>query len=408
MLFEAIPRRTALAVSSTAHAVQDGLSATIYVLLPILAQTFGFTYTQVGLFNGIKSVAQAIPEMYSGALSERVGEGRTLIVGLVFTGIGYIFLATAKEAVTVVLCLLIVGVGTAFQHAPASALVGKAFATGGRRSALGLYNSSGDVGKLAFSASFSLAVGAGIAWKPVAVAFGIATLIAAAAIAAAMRGRKPPSSPEPRLKARSSQKAIRSGWGILHRRSFSSLIVIIFLDTMVQAGVLVFVAFLVMSKGFPLYTGTLAAVLVMLGGIFGKVGCGYLAERIGVRRAFVLVQVLTAIGLVSVTAASGWLVFVLLPPLGVVAQGSTSITYGIVADLVHPERMARGFALMYGSTSIAAAGGSFAFGLVGDNYGINAAMLAMAIVALLAILPIILLSSTAEETDGLAYKRDLE
>jgi len=34
-------RKTALSITCATHVVQDGLSSTIYVLLPILAQAFG-------------------------------------------------------------------------------------------------------------------------------------------------------------------------------------------------------------------------------------------------------------------------------------------------------------------------------------------------------------------------------
>ncbi|MGH6926225.1 MAG: MFS transporter [Propylenella sp.] len=181
-------RRTALIVSSTAHVVQDGLSAAIYVLLPLLAQAFGFTYAEVGLFKGVKSLAQGILEMSSGILSERVGDVRTLVFGLVCAGIGFSMLATASQAAVAVLCLLVVGVGTAFQHAPASAIVTTAFAAGGRRGALGLYNASGDVGKLVFSGAFSLAIGAGLAWQHIAISYGLTAMMAAVGIALVIWG----------------------------------------------------------------------------------------------------------------------------------------------------------------------------------------------------------------------------
>ena len=107
-------------------------------------------------------------------------------------------------------------------------------------------------------------------------------------------------------------------------------------------------------------------------------------------------QALTALGLIAVIMAPAWLAFVLLLPLGVVAQGSTSITYGLIPDLIHPERMARGYAIMYASTSFAAALGPWIFGLVGDRYGIDIAILAMAVVALLAVPPLAFLPAFGE------------
>jgi MFS family permease len=145
------------------------------------------------------------------------------------------------------------------------------------------------------------------------------------------------------------------------------------------------------AKGLPLAVATLAAVVVLAGGIFGKAGCGYLAERIGVRRAFAAVQALTALGLVALVAAPGWLGLLLLAPLGVVAQGSTSITYGLVPDMIAAGRVARGYALMYGATSFASALGPFLFGLVADRHGIGAAVALMAGLVLVSVPPVYLL-----------------
>ena len=66
-------RNSALPASCATHIVQDGLALTIFVLLPVLAQTFGLTYAQVGLLKGLNSASQAILEFASGWLAERIG-----------------------------------------------------------------------------------------------------------------------------------------------------------------------------------------------------------------------------------------------------------------------------------------------------------------------------------------------
>ena len=63
--------------------------------------------------------------------------------------------------------------------------------------------------------------------------------------------------------------------------------------------------------------------------------------------------------------------------------------------------MARGYALMYSFTSFAAALGPWLFGQIGDHYGINIAMLAMAVVALLAVPPLAFLPAF-EKAEGSA------
>ena len=390
----AATRRVTLWMCCLAHAAQDGLSAAIYVLLPVLAQTLGLNLGEVGLFKGLKSLAQGFLEIVSGVASERVGDAPLLVFGLAVSGVGYLLFSLADGAGGVLACLILVGVGTAFQHALSSALVSRAYADNGRRGALGLYNSSGDAGKLAFTTSFSLAIGAGLAWSFVTFVFGLITIAAAVVVFFALRSQmsaaRRRASPDPDRAAESRAK----GWGILDRKGFSALFIVVFIDSMVQAGALTFAAFLMLAKDIPLAAATFAATAILIGGMFGKAVCGFLADKIGPRTAFALVQVLTGIGIAGAVFTPGYWAYALLPFLGIVLQGSTSITYGMVNNFVHESRVSRGFALIYGSSGLSTMAGPFGFGLIGDAYGIETAMLLMGGASLLAIPPCIYMRLT--------------
>ena len=64
-------------------------------------------------------------------------------------------------------------------------------------------------------------------------------------------------------------------------------------------------------------------------------------------------------------------------------QGSSTITYGAVSDLVHAHRRSRGFALIYTMSSSASMAGPIAFGLASDRIGVQGALVAMALAVLL-------------------------
>ncbi len=379
-----------LALCCAVHAVQDGLLAAVYVLLPILAQTLGLNYSEVGLFKAVKSIAQGALEVASGVAAERFGERLLLFIGLAVSGLAYLALSQADAAGPVLISLLLLGIGTAFQHALASAMITNAFAAGTRRGALGLYNSSGDFGKLTFSACFSLAIGAGISWPNIALSFGLIAL----ALAVLVWLSAHPHADDVHttaVRATSGAGGDQIGWGILHKQSFAALWLMVFLDSMVQAGVLTFIAFLMLAKGLSLGIATMAAVAILVGGIFGKAACGFVAERLGVKVAFGLVQTLSAIGIVAVIMAGELAAYLLLPIVGLALQGSTSITYGMVNDYVHEQRASRGFALIYASSSFASVAAPIGFGLIGDHYGIETAMAAMAVATMLSIAPLPLL-----------------
>lgn len=391
-------RKSVLSASCATHIVQDGLTSAILVLLPILAQIFGLTYAQVGLLKGLNNASQAVFEFSSGWLAEWVGEARLIAIGLILAATGYICLSAAPSVLLITTCLLLIGAGTALHHAPSSSLTANNYSLNKRSGALGIYNACGDVGKLIFTGCFSLGTGAGFAWFQISLLYGLFALAAAVIIAFITRSfwRETTLNTQDGIEA-VGQDA-KTGWGILNWRSFSALLTVTSIDTVVQTGILVFVAFLMLSKGLSLSIATAATVILLAGGVFGKAGCGYLADRIGAHRAFVLIQLLTSIGLVGVIIAPNWLALILLFPLGSVVQGSTSITYGFAANLIHPKRMARGYALLYSSGTFASAAGPLAFGWLADGQGIDVAFYFMAVIVLFTIPPMLFLHNGSEET----------
>lgn len=373
-------RKLALAACCGAHSLQDGLTALLYVLLPILSQAFGLSYAQVGVIRAAHSSATILFEIPSGLLSERIGERALLAFGLTCAGLGYVALAAANSFALILLALLVAGLGAAFQHALSSSIVSAAFDGPARRAALGAYNSSGDAGKLAFTGLFTLAVGMGLAWNSAVTGLGTLALLAAIALYATLRhidvGSRPPASTD-------GLKASRApGWGLRDRNAFAALGAIVFLDTAVQAGFLTFLAFLMIEKAVPTSLAAFAVVLTLAGGVLGKFVCGFLAARLGVIRSLVLVECLTAAGIVAVLLSPTLTAYLLLPVIGAALQGSSSITYATVSDLVHADRRSRGFAVIYSIASAASILAPVGFGLIGDSFGLAPAMMVMACLTL--------------------------
>jgi len=376
-----LERRATLAACCAVHGVQDGLTSTVYVLLPILAQHFGLSYASIGVIRAAHTTAMSLLEFPSTLLSERFGERRLLVFGLICSGMGYISLAFSGGYPSVLGALFLTGVGTAFQHSLSSSLVSGAFEFDDRRVALGTYNSSGDVGKLAATGLMSLLLGMGAGWQAVSGGYGAVALLGAAVLALLFRrlaaGSRAPATP------RRSSSEDGSGNGIRDRDGFLALSAIVFLDTAVQDGFMVFVAFLMIEKQVPLGLAAFAVVLTLLGGVFGKFACGVVAARLGVVRSLVLVECLTALGIAVVYFSPSLLAFCLLPLVGTVLQGSSSINYGTVGELVDRRRSSRGFGIIYTTTSAAGILAPVLYGFLADRVGIGSAMMAMAITVLL-------------------------
>ena len=373
-------RKLTLVACCATHVVQDGLTASIYILLPILAQAFGLGFAQVGLVRAAHSGAMGLLELPSGVLSERFGQRRLLAFGLLCAGTGYLTVSMANGFSGLLLGLCIAGSGAAFQHALSSSLVSGTFSGPARRTALGAYNSSGDTGKLLFSGFLTTLLGAGAAWPHVAAGYGSLAIVAGIALLLLLRALRVGGADAVSVR-RSSLRG--EDWGIRHRRGFAILAAIVLLDLAVQDAFLVFIAFLMLHKQVPVGLAGFAVVLTLAGGIAGKFGCGLLAARLGPVRALVAVELVSAAAILAILAAPAMVAFCLLPLAGIVLQGSSSITYGTVGDLVDQRRQSRGFALVYTLSSVASIVGPISFGLVSDGFGLEAAMVAMAVVVVI-------------------------
>ncbi|RMF04761.1 MAG: MFS transporter, partial [Alphaproteobacteria bacterium] len=204
-------RRLTLATGCAIHALQDGLGATLYVLLPLLAQALGLSYAQIGIIRGAKSVAMLLFELPSGMLAERAGERLLLVFGLVCAGLAFLALQAGGSFEAIVMLLFLAGVGAGFQHSLASTIITNSFAQGGRRAALGAYNSAGDIGKLAFTGLFTLAIAMGFVWQSVTTFYGALALATALLVFVALNhagvGGRPATS------AAQATRRRPVGWG---------------------------------------------------------------------------------------------------------------------------------------------------------------------------------------------------
>jgi MFS family permease len=173
------------------------------------------------------------------------------------------------------------------------------------------------------------------------------------------------------------------------RGGFYWLLSIGVLDSAVRMGFLTFLPFLLRDKGASLPTSGLALALVFIGGAAGKFTCGWLGERVGTIRTVLLTEGGTAALILAVLAFPLAPTMVLLPLLGVMLNGTSSVLYGTVPELTPPGRTERGFALFYTGTIGSGALAPVLYGVLGDHLGSIAATIATAATAL-AICPLAL------------------
>jgi MFS family permease len=367
------------------HAVHDGLSDALYLLLPLWQAEFALTLTQIGVMKSLYSGAMALLQVPAGLLAERCGERALIAVGTVLTGLAYMTLGLAGGHIALLVTLLVAGAGAAVQHPLSSSVVAQAYAPNLRRSALGIYNFSGDLGKVAIPLALAVVIG-GLGWRWGAA--GAGTLgVAAGLMAYLLLRRLGAGARPPRPEAVGDEQSADTGWGITDGVGFGVLSAIGFIDGAGRTGFLTFLPFLLISMGASVETVGLALALVFAGGAAGKFVCGYLAQSLGVIRSVVLTEIITGGGILLLLALPLDGVLVLLPLIGMGLNGTSSVLYGTVTDFVAEDRRARGFGLFY---TLAIGGGAVAptlFGLLSDFSSVTMALSAVAIMTL-AVIPL--------------------
>ena len=386
--------RAVLATACSIHFVHDGFSDILYVLLPLWAAEFQLTFSQVGLIRTAYSGGMAAFQIPAGLLAERWGERRLLAIGTAVTGCGFILAGAVGGFVALLTVLLVAGLGSGVQHPLSSSLVSKAYETGPRRAALGTYNFSGDLGKVAVPATVAFAATV-IGWRWASAAYGVIGVVAALAILG-MLVRLETGMPEPTVRSAETH-ATGSGWGIRDLRGFRALTAIGMIDNATRTGFLTFLPFVLMAKGSSVAGVGTALALLFAGGAVGKFVCGLAAERLGVIRTVVLTEAATTLGILGLIAAPLPVALAILPLMGVALNGTSSVLYGTVADLVTTDRRSRAYGLYYTVTIATSALAPSVYGIVGDIVGVRATLVIVASVVL-ATLPLCLMlrASVAE------------
>jgi len=372
--------RRALAVACGTHALHDGYTDLVYVMLPIWKDEFGINLADVGLLRTCFSGTLAALQIPSGLISERFGTALVLALGTALVGVGYCLAGVSVGFVTLVVALLIGGAGASVQHPLGSALVARAFSGPRSLRALGTYNFAGDIGKMTLPAAASILLLL-MPWQPTLAMLGMLGLVAALGIF--QLTPRFPAEPAPIKKETNVANVAEVTSAPRSRFGFPLLLSIGMLDSATRMAFLTFLPFLLIGKGAALPTIGLSLTLVFAGGAAGKLVCAFIGARIGVIRTVYLTEGLTTAGILALLPLPLEAALVLLPVIGIALNGTSSVVYGSVPELVKPEKRARAFGIFYTGTIGSGAAAPAIYGFLGDQIGLTMALIVAACTCLL-------------------------
>src|SRR5580704_6474576 len=223
-------------VACSAHALHDGLTDTLYVLLPIFQTAFGINYAAIGVLRALYAGTMAGLQVPSAALARRVGQVGILAAGTAIAGAGYLCLGASSGLAMLALALVLGGIGSSTQHPIASSLIASAYEGRRSRDALGTYNFAGDLGKVALPALAACLIAA-FSWRATTSVIGVAGLVGAGAIALSLR-RVPTSTTLDRDTGAQPDRVVKEGNP--HPGGFALLLAIGIVDSATRMSFLTF------------------------------------------------------------------------------------------------------------------------------------------------------------------------
>jgi MFS family permease len=370
------PQRRNLAGACLAHMLHDGYTDQLYALLPVWQSQFGLSYAGLAVVRALYYGTMGGLQVPGDKVVSRLGPRAALALATFVAAAGYLLMSLPFGFPGLCAGLVLAGIGSSIQHPRASLLVTDTYGRASR-GPLGIYNFAGDLGKSIFPAVVALLLPV-IAWRPVVgvmAGIGLTTAVALLALV--------PRQPFVALAEETATLQGRSG------RGFGLLLTIGALDTATRMGYLLFLPFLLHTRGATGGEVGLGLALLFIGGALGKAVCGWLGQHLGVVWSVAVTEAATALLMAATLLLPFAPTLALLPLLGIVLNGTSSVFYGTVPDLAPKGDTGRGFALFY--TGVIGAGGlaPIAYGTIADHSSRTVGILAAALTAAI-IIPLVL------------------
>jgi len=363
------------------HFLDDGFADSVYLLLPFIAVELQLSFSQVGLLKGAFSASMSLFQFPLSLLGERVGELTVIAGGTLGLAGGFLLLSISYTFLTTLFSLIFAKGTAGGQHGLASSVLSRVFEVSGRRAAMGTYNFSGDLGKVCLPFLVALLINLW-SWRQAIFILSLGGSTAGIVLWVLARqndGHPPPSPPVEKVAVKAS------GWGIRNRKSFFALLSIGVIDLAARTALLTFLPFLFLQKGIPSTQVGFAITLLFAGGAMGKFACGVLAEWFGIIPMVVGTEILTTVGILSLHWSSTSVIWFILPFVGVVLNGTSSVLYATVAEIISPTGRSRGYGLYYAITLGCGAVSPMIYGLVTDSMGLPFTIMSTALMVLITI-----------------------
>lgn len=366
------------------HLLNDAIQAVVPAMFPILQQSMGLTFTQLGIIAFGLNFTSSLIQPVVGFYTDKKPSPYALPIGLCFTFFGVLGLAISPSFWIVVISVIFIGLGSATFHPEGSRVA--YMAAGNRRgTAQSIYQVGGNAGQAL----------APLITAVILVPFGQFgaiwfTLVAALAIGLLIYIARWYSEQVLLLnKKKNIHKKLKESNPLTKKTilfAITLLIFLVFARSWFHAGISNFYVFYLMEKFQLSIDQSLIYIFIFLAaGAVGTFAGGPLADRYGKRNMLLLSMLGSAPLALFLPYAGQFLTYILLGAIGFIILSSFSVSVVYAQELV-PGKIGLVSGLIVGLAFGMGALGSVALGILADWIGLTNTMLFVVSLPLLGLL----------------------
>jgi len=336
---------------------------------------FGFDDSTAGLAGTVTLATASIGGVIFGFVADRYGRTRAMMATILIFSFASLGAATSTSFLQLLLWRGLLGLGMGGEWATGAVLVSETFPPEHRNKAISIMQSGWALGYILAAVLAAAVLGTPAlgrdAWRWL---FVLGVFPALVTLWIRRRVREPDAWTHTRARSVPRQNAFRVIFGPeLRRRT----ILVILLGSCVQFAYWGIFFWLPGFLARPVADGgagmgvvrSLGWIIpVQIGAYFGYLTFGFIADRIGRRRAFIMFMLAAAVLIViyGQLATSPWWLLALSPVLGYVGHGYFSMFGGFIAELFPTAIRATGQGLAYNAGRLAGAFAPFVIGALAE------------------------------------------
>jgi MFS family permease len=360
---------------SAGHMMTHWYPATFYVLLPLIGDDLGLSFSQIGSIVTCQAAAGAISNLPGGMAVDHIGrKGLLMAVALAWIGLPYLVMGLSHSYWMLLGCAAMVGIGNNLWHPAAIPLLAQQHP---QRSGLvvSIHAMGGHLG----DAVAPLVVGtmlAVLSWRDVVIMNIIPGFIASGLLLIALRqtGGMHTKTEPAKARARKAAPSLESVLSLLADRTVVTLSLGSAMRAMTAMTLLAFLpVFLAKEMNYsPLWIGRLLFALQAAGFVAAPV-CGYLSDRMGRRNVVMTSMAMSGVVLLFMALAGRSPAFALFVAfLGFFLFATRSVLQAWMLDTTPKHLAGTTIGILFGAQAIGGAIGPFAGGVIADSFGITA------------------------------------